>query len=34
MEIGNRAYATMTRNELSTNGEDLRKNPTEATIAL
>ena len=35
MQIGNyRAYATMPRNEFSTNNQDLRKNPIEATIVL
>ena len=33
MQIGNyRAYATMPRNEFSTNDKDFRKNPTLATI--
>ena len=35
MQIGNyRAYATIPRNEFSTNDQDLRKNPKEATIFL
>ena len=35
IQIGNyRAYATIQRNEFSKNNQDLRKNPTEATIVV